>query len=146
MRRLLAPNRGLSAVMIMRDLLPNMRSLSALLPIPDLFLAGRRPAVDPSMSKVPPLRPRVEIPICDPGPDAEPVPRPAGGLGNTGSGDHESRCKPGADARATVDRVTAVRGRAYRHRCGDCRNPCARSDTGRGEHPRLAGHAARGAA
>ena len=57
--------------MIMRDLLPNMRSLSALLPIPDLFLAGRRPAVDPSMSKVPPLRPRVEIPICDPGPDAE---------------------------------------------------------------------------
>lgn len=58
---------------MMRDLLPNMRSLSLRLPTGRTGAPGpdhRTEAKKPS-PLVPPLRPRIEIPVADPGPDAE---------------------------------------------------------------------------
>lgn len=59
--------------MMMRDLLPNIRSLRHRLlaerpaaVVPEQTSAAKRP-----ITRVPPLRPPVEIPVVDPGPDAE---------------------------------------------------------------------------
>lgn len=59
--------------MMMRDLLPNMRSLSLRLSAGRTAPVSldRSPAADRPVMRVPPLRPRVEIPVADPGPDAE---------------------------------------------------------------------------
>jgi hypothetical protein len=72
MCRLLASNRGQSIAMTMRELLPNIRSLSTRLsPRPEFPRGGRRSGPDRQAMRVPPLRPRVDIPFRDPGPDAE---------------------------------------------------------------------------
>ena len=70
MCRLLAPNRGQVHAMTLRQLLPNLRSLSERLSNrPEGFSGGQ--SADMPSALVPPLRPRVDIPVCDPGPDAE---------------------------------------------------------------------------
>lgn len=59
--------------MMMRDLLPNMWSLGLRRPIgrPVGDVPETNPDPGRPITRVPPLRPRVEIPVADPGPDAE---------------------------------------------------------------------------
>ncbi|SMX50506.1 hypothetical protein MAA8898_04819 [Maliponia aquimaris] len=59
--------------MSMRDLLPNMRSLSLRLSAgwPETAMADPEAKPRRPITRVPPLRPPIEIPVADPGPDAE---------------------------------------------------------------------------